>query len=374
MTSRERLLAVLRRETPDTVPVFVKGVSPFGENMNFMGRFDESYERLRRLVYDTADIFHPVGFDTGTFLSAGIPLETRIIREDADWRDVESTIETPAGPLTSVTRSSRHNQYEVMTVKFWLESMDDFERLMRLPYRPVRPAVAEVMARKDSEVGERGLPYVGIPSVIMFMHVLLGSEGLATWSVMHRERLRELVEIFSVRVLEYVKHLLSEGAGPVFSYAGPELAVPPLMSPRDFHEFVTIPDKPVHELIHASGFYTWVHSHGRLDEVLEEFAEMGADILEPLEVPPGGNVTLSEAKSRIGQQVVLMGNMPYDALIYWPAEKIQAKVESDCRAAMKGGGFIMMPAASPFEPVLSDTGFEGYRAYIEAGRRYGRYS
>ena len=374
MTSRERLLSLLRREVPDTVPIFIRGVSPFGDKMNWMGRFDESYERLRRLVFDETDIFHAVGFDSGFFLSgADIPIEQAVIREDEDWRDTQTTVRTPEGPILSVTRRSRHNLYEVMEVKFYVESEADLERFLSLPYKPAQPQVKGPLAQRQAEIGERGLVVAGIPSALMYFHELLGSEGLGLWSVLHRERIEALVDMLAARVLDYVEYLLEEGAGPVLSYGGPELAVPPLMSPADFHRFVTIPDKPIHDLVHSYGRHTWVHCHGKIGTVLEDFLEMGVDVLEPVEAPPGGDVELADVKRRVGEGIILMGNMPYEAIISWPPERIEAKVKADCEAAMAGGGYIMMPAASPFESVLSDEGFEGYRTYIAAGRKYGRY-
>ncbi len=375
MTPRARLLAVLRREIPDTVPVFLRGVSPFGENMNWMGRFDGSYERLRRLAFERTDIFHGVAFDSGAFLSgADVSIKTSVVSENADWRDVQTKVETPLGPLRKVVRCSTHNLYDVMEVEFYVKNRDDYERFMSIPFKPVRPAVQPTMRERDREVGQRGLPVVGIPSPVGIAHELLGSEGLALWSVLHRGKVLAILREMSKRLLDWVEYLLEHGAGPVFSYGGPELAVPPLMSPRDFHDFVTDIDRPVHELIHSYGHYTWVHCHGTLDKVLEEFVEIGVDVLEPVEAPPGGDVELADVKRRIGDRVILMGNMPYEALISWPTERIEAKVKADCEAAMAGGGYIMMPAASPFEPVLTDRGLEGYAAYVESGRKYGRYS
>lgn len=374
MTPRERLIAVLDGKVPDTVPVFLRGVSPFGEKMNWMGRFDASYERLRKLALERCDIFHGFGFDSGVFLSAAeIDLTDRVVREDGDWRDLESEIRTPLGPIRNVTRHSKHNLYDVMTIEFYLKDNADFERFMSIPYAPPRPEVARLMARKDSEVGDRGLPVVGIPSVIGMAHELLGSEGLAIWSALHRGKLVSILEVLQERLLDYVRYLLLQGAGPVFSYGGPELATPPLMSPRDFGEFVTRMDKPLHALVHSHGCRTWIHCHGRLDEVLEDFPLMGVDVIEPVEAPPGGDVELADVKRRIGEGTILMGNMPYEALISSSVERIEAKVKADCEAAMDGGGYIMMPAASPFEPVLTDAGLRGYAAYVEAGRKYGRY-
>lgn len=374
MTSRERLLAVLRRDMPDTVPIYLRGVSPFGEKMNWMGVHHPSYERLRSFAFANCDLFHGIGFDSGAFVSAApVSITDSVVREDDRWKDARQSIETPLGELSNVTRYSKENLYDVMEVEFFIKDEEDFERFMSIPYEPPRPEVQPRMRRADAEVGEHGVPVVGIPSAIMIAHRLLGSEGLAMWSVMHRDKLLGIFRTIRDRLLDYVGYLLKEGAGPLFSYVGPELATAPLMSPGDFHEFVTDIDKPLHDLIRSYGAWSWVHCHGRLSEVLEDFAEMGATVVEPLEVAPGGDVPLAEAKRRIGEKVILMGNMPYEALLSWGPRRIEEKVKADCEAAMEGGGYIMMPAASPFEPVLSDVGFQGYKTYVEAGRKYGRY-
>lgn len=373
MTRRERLLCVLKRGIPDTVPIYVRGVSPINENMSWMGKHDPSYERLREYVGRNTEIVHGVGLDCGTFLTSAATVGERVISEDDEWRDVESLIETPLGPIRSVTRRSKLNLYEVMEVEFYIKDEKDFDRFMSIPYVPVRPEVRSLMSRKDAEVADCGLVQVGIPSAISLAHTLLGSEALAFWSVMLRDRLDALFAELTRRILEYVEYILGEGAGPILASGGAELAVPPLMSPRDFHDFVTAVDRPVHELIHRHGRHTWIHCHGTIDKVLEEFLEIGVDILEPIEAPPGGDVELADVKRRIGCQVILMGNMPYEAIISWPTETIRRRVKADCEAAMANGGFIMSPCATPFEPELSERGFEGYKAYVEAGREFGKY-
>ncbi len=374
MTRRQRLIAVLEGRKPDTVPIFLRGVSPFGEKMNWMGKHQPSYERLRGLALEETEIFHGVGFDSGVFLSgADIDVSESIIREDEEWRDVERRIETPLGPLASVTRHSRSNNYDVMQVEFYVKSEEDVERFLSLPYEPVRPEVKPVMKAKDAEVGESGVVSVGIPSAMGVAYGLWGSQRLALWSVMHREKVVRVLEVFRDRVVEYVEHLLKGWAGPVLASGGAELATPPLMSPGDFHDFVTEMDKPVNDIIHSYGCHSWVHCHGNLDRVLEDFVEAGVDVIEPVEAPPGGDVELADAKRRVGDKLVLMGNMPYEAIISWPKERIEARVRADCEAAMEGGGFIMMPCASPFEPELTDEGYEGYKTYVRAGRKHGRY-
>ena len=63
-----------------------------------------------------------------------------------------------------------------------------------------------------------------------------------------------------------------------------------------------------------------------------------------------------------------------DALIALDRKDDARAVLEQGLAILPGPHPIMMPAASPFEPVLTDKGFEGYRTYVEAGRKYGRYA
>ena len=92
---------------------------------------------------------------------------------------------------------------------------------------------------------------------------------------------------------------------PPCGYAGPELCIPPLQSPRDFDDFVTRYDRPILEMIHAAEGLVWVHCHANMDPVLERFADdLHLDCLNPLEPPPVG-IPLAEAKRRVGDRMTL---------------------------------------------------------------------
>jgi len=106
-----------------------------------------------------------------------------------------------------------------------------------------------------------------------------------------------------------IEYLLARGVRGVYGFSGEEYAAPPLLSPRDFHEFATQPEREILDLIHCHGCLVHVHCHGPMDAILEDFVEMGADCLHPIEAPPLGDMPLAEAKRRIGGQVCLEGNI-----------------------------------------------------------------
>jgi len=52
-----------------------------------------------------------------------------------------------------------------------------------------------------------------------------------------------------------------------------------------------------------------------VNNLLEEFADTGADALNPLEAPPMGDIyDLGDAKRRMGDRVCVFGNVSYKEL------------------------------------------------------------
>ena len=72
------------------------------------------------------------------------------------------------------------------------------------------------------------------------------------------------------------------------------------MSPASFDHLILPFDSKVIDLIRSRGGVVLVHMHGAIGSMLEQVAALGANALDPLEGPPGGNVDLGEAKRRIG--------------------------------------------------------------------------
>ena len=53
----------------------------------------------------------------------------------------------------------------------------------------------------------------------------------------------------------------------------------------------------------------YYHNHGSVSQFLERFADLGIDALDPLEVPPYGDVDLRDGMARIGDRVCLVGGL-----------------------------------------------------------------
>ena len=153
--------------------------------------------------------------------------------------------------------------------------------------------------------------------------------------------------------------------------SGEEYVTPPLHSGKDFREFASEPEKEISRRLRDAGRLLHIHCHGPLTHVLEQFAELGTDCLHPLEAPPLGDVTLEDAKRRIGHRVCLEGNIQIGDIYAAPTEDIIAQVKrnievTSCR------GYILCPTASPHTAVLTDQTVKNYVAMVQTGAQYGR--
>jgi hypothetical protein len=85
--------------------------------------------------------------------------------------------------------------------------------------------------------------------------------------------------------------------------------------------------------LHAAGKIASLHAHAtNLRSFGGLIAETGVDVVEAFTPPPGGDLSLAEARQAWGSQVVIWVNLP-DAVVWWPTEAIRryvlGLVESD---------------------------------------------
>jgi len=366
MTPRERLLRAFRIQEVDRFPIHIRGVRPWDEE--WVASRHPSYARLVEAVRDLCDWCAAVGFGDMPFLTAHhVPVETRVT-SGPDWELHETTYQTPLGPL--------HFSYNVsagghpgMTKEFLVKTGEDVRRLLSIPYERLRPDIAPYR-ELESKVGERGIVLASFPNPLGHVHDCLGSQLLALWSMTDRHLILELLEAFAERVSDLVSYLLDRGVR-LFATAGHEYAGPPLLSPADFREFCTRVERPIVQRIRERGGLLHIHCHGPMRAILDEFLEIGANCLHPVEPPPMGDITLAQAKKRIGHAICIEGNIQIGEIYSAEREEVIALAKAAIRDGSPGGGFILCPSASPYTPELTDRALTNYLAMIETGLREG---
>lgn len=78
--------------------------------------------------------------------------------------------------------------------------------------------------------------------------------------------------------------------------------------------------------LHGAGKVASLHAHAtNLRSFGGLIAETGVDLVEGFTPPPGGDLSLAEARQAWGNQVVIWANLP-DAVVWWPREAIRRYV------------------------------------------------
>jgi uroporphyrinogen decarboxylase len=105
-----------------------------------------------------------------------------------------------------------------------------------------------------------------------------------------------------------------------------------------------------------------------LRDILEDIAEIGVDVMSPIESGIRGDVTLAEVKARIGDRVCLKGNLDDMAFLALESEDCVRAAAEDCiRQAAKDGGYILSGTDAN---VYSGTWFKNFMAMAQVARDY----
>ncbi len=361
MTSRERMLAAFRIEETDHFPMYVRGVRVWDQQ--WCESRHESYRPVIEAVREHGDYEVGFGLGGGPLLTAH-PIESESTSEDVgDWIIQRTTMHTPAGDLHAARKISTRG-LPGLQVEYFVKTLEDLDRLLSVPYEPVRPDLSRFF-ELDEEIGDDGIVMCAMPVPIYSLALLTGSDLLAVWSLTERQRVNEMVEVFLERTLDMIDHAIAGGVGPIFCSLGEEFMTPPLAGPRDFREFVVEPGRQIRDRLRQAGMLRHIHCHGPLNDILEEFVELGANCLHPIEGPPLGDVPFEDAKRRIGDRVCLEGNIQIGDLYHDPTDVLVEKVKRTIDVGVPGGGFILCPTASPHTAELTPQTVKNYVAMVQ---------
>lgn len=367
MTRKERMLAALRGEPVDRVPFATYNLHPY---RNSPHRQDESYRELLELVVEKAGMLCKCGVKAevaGTEPVLQERLEVTVDRT-AERTVTRHILHTPKGDLVSVTLTPR-GQPSRVTEPF-IKTDADIGRYLSLPFTPPRYDVSEAAAFYE-ELGDRGLLYIHYSDPMYAAASLFDFEDFTVRCATDPGPVKRLIDHLFEQILEQTRSLLAACAGYDFLFytAGPEVATPPMMSPQAFQTFVTPYQTRLIELIHEAGQIAAIHCHGRVRAVLDEIVKTGADVLEPLEPPPQGDISLAELLEQVGDRLALMGYIQ-DQEFYTAPPGTMARRVAEIAALVKGRSrYLMTPTCTPFQHPASETYRRNYAEWIEAAER-----
>lgn len=343
MTPRERWLAVLRRETPDRVPMDYWGTGEASENlMRHLGcaTMDEVYGRLH------IDAVAGVG---PRYVGPPPP----------EGEDIWGVRHRQVHYETGVYSEPQNHPLE------GFGSVDEIEANYRWP-SPEWWDYSDI-TRQAREAGER--PIRGGGSEPFLLYCLLRGMEQAMMDLIENSDMVEYVlgKLFDL-AYEQTARIYEQAPGKVMiTYVAEDMGSQEslLYSPAQIKRFLLPGMKRMIDLAHGAGAYVFHHSDGAVRPIIPTMIEAGIDVLNPVQWRCKG-MEREGLKRDFGDRLVFHGGVDNQyTLARGTVAEVRQEVEDNLRILGEGGGYILAPchniqAVSPPENIVAmyETGYE----------------
>ena len=367
MNSRERLLAALRGQVPDRLPVTTHHVMDYFLDTYLGGASRQAFFDHFGMDPITWTVPHKPDPAAGEYFCPEQPepgfLQSRRIAND-DWRVYEHEIPdrayhtvryrfvTPKGELSMVLQSNEHTAW---VAEYLIKEKSDIDLIGEFATAP--QCDVEAVNETADAFGDRGIirghiccfDVFGQPGTWQDAACLVGIEKLILATYDDPQWAHELLRILQRRKKTFVRSLA--GARYDVLELGGGDASSTVISPGLFDAFVAPYDSEIIALAQEAGQRIVYHTCGGMMPILENVAAMRPDAMETF-TPSGmgGDVDLAEAKRRVGDKMCMIGG--FDQYHFFtgctPADT-RAEVRRCYEAAGQGGGYILCPSDHFFD-------------------------
>jgi uroporphyrinogen-III decarboxylase len=142
------------------------------------------------------------------------------------------------------------------------------------------------------------------------------------------------------------------------------------ISPEFYHRFILPCESQIVNAVRYLGPHIYIHTCGAINDRLEMMAESGASGIECLDPPPIGNVSLEDAKDRIGHKIFIKGNIdPINVMLQGNVEDVKRDAAHRIEVGKTGGGYILSTACS----IAPYTKRENILALTDVAEEVGQY-
>jgi uroporphyrinogen decarboxylase len=381
MTPRERVLAALAHEEPDRVPIVLGASNATGIKML-------PYQRLKALLgIEAADRYIYDWPELGTAL----PDEATLERLRSDVRPVldafpEATLRynrerPPHDPFIDDWGSG---QVEVSDGHWFpgvhpMAGAETIDAIERYPWPDMDDPsrVAHVRAEAGRLRAADRHAVMATPWLLFPLERAFAMQGMDTFlanMAMEPEFAEALLRRIAALCTTLMGHFLAEAGDDIdIIKIGDDLGTEQslLMSPAMYRRIL----KPIHaEYIAFIRAHTrakvFFHTDGDVADLVDDFVEIGVDILNPIQTSAGRMSDLAALKRRFGRDISFCGAIDTKRVLpSGTPNEVRAEVGRVIGLLGPGGGYLV----SSVHTIMDDVAPENILAMVDAVEELGRY-
>ena len=379
MTSRERLLKVLKGEIPDCVPVAPDISNMIPAKLTGKPFWDlylynnppiwEAYVDCAKFfnIDSLMDGYFPFTYPENTISFPEHDWQTAIICRDSE-KIITQGYYRESGKMTWGDKVSVYPVGDPSTGNVSLDKLG-------LP--PIPPKWEPLEGVKQIDCGPEGLKKVkamlgdqGLFGIFITSTNMIGSPEKFFDVYDNPEKLDAEVERRVADVEKRFAYIMGLEVKPDFLCVGGSGTM--IYQSPEFVRKNTLPAvKRAIELATSAGIPTHVHSCVPEKELIKIMAEeTSLTVIDPLEISPMGDCDLAELKRLYGKKLTLKGNLhTTEVMLRGSVQDVIKASKKAIDEAAEGGRFIL----STGDQCGRDTPFENLFAMIETARTYGKY-
>jgi uroporphyrinogen decarboxylase len=382
MTSRERVLTTLHHEQPDRVPLVI-GVS------NATGIKMKPYKGIKEItgirapdnyLYDwpelgTAEIDEETMRRLHSDVRGVLDLEPEKVRTRNCQRE----------PGTDFIDSWGSGQVEISPGEWFpavhplaeAKTVQDLELSRNWPDMSDPTRIAHVREASRCLAQENEFAIMATPWLLFPFERAFALQGMKTF-LLNIARNPDFARALLEKITVYCKQLMGRfveelGDNVDIIKIGDDLGTQEslMISPKQYRDIL----KPVH-----ADFISFIksrtkarvlfHSDGDVAPLIEDFIEIGVDILNPIQTSAGSMSDLPTLKKRFGDNIVFCGGIDtHRVLPFGSVEEVRQEVRRVMQILGPGGGCMI----GAVHTVIDDVPPENVLAMVDAVEEYGHY-
>ena len=381
MSSRERVLTAINHQEPDRVPIVI-GAS------NATSLKAKPYQQIKSLLgIDMPDQYLYDWPELGSIA----PDEAVLQRLHSDVRGVLDRM--PESVRLRNRNRTPHtpfiDDWGIGQVEYepdvWFPSIHPLEEAKTLQeienypwpdmHDPTRVAHVRQQAQMLAEQGEYAIlatPWLLFP--LERANAMQGMEAFFSNLIANRDFAQALLLKIADLCKTLMGHFLAElGEHVDIIKIGDDLGMQEnlLISPRMYRQVL----KPIHAdyiafIKQRTKARVFFHTDGDVFDLVDDFVEIGVDILNPIQTSAGKMADIAGLKKRYGKNICFCGAIDtYRILPYGTPDQVRQEVRRVINLLGAGGGYLL----AAVHTILDEVPGENVLAMVDAALEYGRY-
>ena len=382
LTSRERVLTAIHHEQPDRVPLVI-GVS------NATGIKMRPYKGIKDIVgvqapdnyiYDwpelgTAEIDEETMRRLHSDVRGVLDLEPEEVRKRNRKRDPHSDYIDSWG--SGQTEIGEDDWFPSVHPLPDARTTDDLDSYKGWPDMGDPTRIAHVRDRAKRLAEENQYAILATPWLLFPFERAYAMQGMETF-LLNMARDPDFARALMEKIAAYCKRLMGRfleelGANVDIIKIGDDLGTQEslMISPKMYREIL----KPIH-----ADFISYIkartnakilfHSDGDVAPLIDDFIEIGVDILNPIQTSAGSMSDLPSLKKRHGNNIVFCGGIDTHRILpYGSPAEVRQEVKRVIDILGPGGGCMI----GAVHTVMNDVPPENVLAMVDAVEEFGHY-